>query len=213
VLTEIGFLLIRIEEDLCSKSLSRSDVDDWRVVLGKWRAHLHTINGWCTRYIHNVKVLGINDEQRLKTTSADALNDAQKEQRRRLEVVIQEMERFQLRIKVVLEHVESTFTALIGTMQITQAGQVGKITLLAFFFLPLTLVVSVFSMNLAVRSYSTYLCVDIVAHQFAELSCQRNPMVVGARVFSRGVGCDECGILFSILLDQMPSEIAKSKGH
>lgn len=144
VLTEIGYLLIRIEEDLCSKRLSGSDADKWRVELGKWRAHLHTINGWCTRYIHNVKVLGINDDERLRSTG---FNTAQKELRQRLEIVIHDMELFQTRIRIVLDHVESTFTALIGTIQIAQAGQVGRITMLAFFFLPLTLVVGVFGMH------------------------------------------------------------------
>ena len=92
VLTEVGFYLIGIEKRLASKHVPRQDVDEWRVKLGQWRAHLHTINGWCTRYVHNIKVLRINDEDNAR---AGQLSLEQEQIQQRLESVILDADKFQ----------------------------------------------------------------------------------------------------------------------
>ncbi|KAK8151239.1 hypothetical protein IWX90DRAFT_58600 [Phyllosticta citrichinensis] len=107
----------------------RTDLDALKLNMGKWRSHIFSshILQW-----HIQQITKDSADQHLQET----------------------LEKFGSKLNGSLRHYDSSFTALIGTMSInestraiSQAEEATKLTQLAFFFIPLTFVVGVFSMN------------------------------------------------------------------
>ena len=151
VLKSVELLVNNIDRHMARATDSLNElVQRGRLVLGLWPAYLHTMYAWPTQHVRNLELLEASMRSDCETTATSAMQEE-------VRALIQDFHDLQLRTKGVLEHAESTFQALMGTMSIlesqkaiNEAEEVTKLTQLAFFFIPLTFVAGIFGMNLGV---------------------------------------------------------------
>lgn len=127
--------------------------------MGKWRSYLHSTFNNCNsrkNLEHTFLILRVGGDT--ETTEA---TPGHREVRAEIHQAFQDVK---TNIDAVIRHFESTFNALMATMNIIESDKAIKeaeyasnLTQLAFFFIPLSLVAGVCGMNLAVSTYLTLL--------------------------------------------------------
>ena len=153
VLKEIDQAIWEIDRSMECNDKAREAIQYWRRNMGCWRAHLHWLQGSLTEVSSALKSV-----QSLSPIASDLRSFSHGNepicQGRNSQTCYQEL---RLKHETTLAHCESTFTALMATMSIiesekaiNEAEEVTKLTHLAFIFIPLTYVASIFGMNLAV---------------------------------------------------------------
>ena len=150
----LGHIDRKMEDD-CNL---RQSIGPWRSLFGRWRAYLYSKDRSISEILRNVKNLQeAYAEKQAKVSDGPIHATGQLEQQH---------EQLNFKLAAVLKHFESSFGALMATMSIlesqaaiAEAGEVSKLTKLAFFFIPLTFAAGVCGMNLAVSH--SYLCAPV----------------------------------------------------
>lgn len=156
--------LSQIEEGLCQIDLEMCQdqsvlrwIGYWRLLVGSWRSYLHSR----TRFPSQLDlVISDTEESEDGDESDHVIIEKDPVDGFRDVLTIQALhESLPERLQAVTVHSEGTFTALMATMSmiesekaIREAESVGRLTELAFFFIPITLAAGIFGMN--IREFS-----------------------------------------------------------
>ncbi|KAK8180676.1 hypothetical protein BC567DRAFT_221415 [Phyllosticta citribraziliensis] len=129
--------LQEIDKEMIFSKVLKQMMEGWQWIMGHGRAYIHSRR----HFYHQV---------------ARALEDI-KYPRELIEQILEESQRNNFKLESIQRHLDSTFSALIGTMSIKESSKVireaehvTQLTQLAFFFIPLTFVAGVFGMNFKV---------------------------------------------------------------
>lgn len=167
ILDDTFEVLTGMETSLDSIGLSMSIDEDvrgfernWRDLFGKWKNGL-------TRQEKSIEygIKAIKHSQSVKSVFNDYVatsspSTAQENFMPSIPSFLEELQGIKADIEKVVRRTEATFNSLMATMSIiesrraiAQAESVTKLTSLAFFFIPLTLCATVFSINVVVSVY------------------------------------------------------------
>jgi len=151
VLFELGRGLDEVELCLGKDQEVRSSVPQWRDYLGRWRntlAHL----GSSVSYMMETFEQQHTGQRQGRQLIHGRLDDASAQMMLwRIGQVNSELKAARSRIETAFQALMSTLSILESQRAIAQAESISKLTQLAFFFIPLSFIATVFGMNVIVR--------------------------------------------------------------
>jgi len=151
VLFELGRGLDEVELCLGKDQELRSSVPQWRDHLGRWRntlAHL----GSSVSYMMETFEQQHTGQRQGRQLIHGRLDDASAQMMLwRIGQVNSELKAARSRIETAFQALMSTLSILESQRAIAQAESISKLTQLAFFFIPLSFIATVFGMNVIVR--------------------------------------------------------------
>ncbi|KAK4163102.1 hypothetical protein QBC43DRAFT_265083 [Cladorrhinum sp. PSN259] len=151
VLRSMSRVLDTIELDLHNDIVLQESMPMWREQLGKWRNALFHQSGSLERVAEDLatKGDGLWDSSVRPSRAAVATDHSPEHRpRRRIERLEEDLNRTSRRIETTFQALMSSITIVESERAIKEAESVSKLTQLAFFFIPLSLVSSVFGMNI-----------------------------------------------------------------
>ncbi|RSL41210.1 hypothetical protein CEP54_015893 [Fusarium duplospermum] len=150
VLFEVSRGLDIIELSLSKDAELRSAVHHWRDYLGRWRNSLSHLS-WSTSSMleelkHNLEEVNAPSSP-LVASSRRMKASALKHKVRQVTQLYNDLQTIATRVETTFEALMSTLSILESQRAITQAETISKLTHLAFFFIPLSFVATVFGME------------------------------------------------------------------
>ena len=151
VLSDFREALDYIDETMSEDSIIRSSLHNWRDLLGRWRKKFANEPRFLDYIMDRLRSVESERNSDLPSNAADIVLDKDSQPG------ISDFEKIYKESMELASRANATFQAIMSTMAIiesqkaiTQAEEISKLTELAFFFIPLTFVASLFGMNVAV---------------------------------------------------------------
>ena len=164
VLAQMSCTLDLIELSLSDDRVLQSSMPLWRDMLGRWRNSLFHQSTSLTYLLDSLKSdVGTLGSAADKAAGRDSMT-------RRLSRLDKKLERTRARIEAAFQALMSTMSIVESERAIQETEAVSKLTYLAFFFIPLSLVAGVFGMNVIVSPPNFLdlgICVDVVPKEFS----------------------------------------------
>jgi len=149
VLASVNTMLDDVDLMMADDNSLKRQIGNWRRIYGMWKSRLYGVRSWANETKRNMQLA-----RAIPMRPGEQVNMAGNAN---WSVLERDIEKLCVDADLGLKRFESTFGALMATMSIVEsqvaikeAAEVSKLTKLAFFFIPLTLVAGVFGMNLAV---------------------------------------------------------------
>lgn len=175
VLYKLIDTLDKIDLKMAEDKVVQEFIRDWRKLFGTWRVHLNHVD----RFVSPIQAFkdliqhrkGCRQIPQSSLTTHSEIKDSPPENPS--DLLTERLAKVNSKSSYALRRCEATFAALMSTMTIIEsqlaiqeASQVSKVTKLAFFFIPLSFVSSVFGMNIAV---------GVISINLLMLLCASNP--------------------------------------
>ncbi|KAK4170801.1 hypothetical protein QBC36DRAFT_341270 [Triangularia setosa] len=149
VLFELGRGLDEVELYLGEDQKLRSSVPQWRDYLGRWR---NTLANLRTSVRYMMEKFEQHSKRRPRQLVPPYGDDMDQTISWRLKQVDAELEVIRSRVETAFQALMSTLSILESQRAIAQAESISKLTQLAFFFIPLSFIATVFGMKVTVSS-------------------------------------------------------------
>jgi Mg2+ and Co2+ transporter CorA len=145
VLVEMSCTLDLIELALSDDKVLQSSMPMWRDMLGRWRNSLFHQSFSLSYLLESLR----SDTEALSPAAGTTIGGALLT--RKISRLKEDLERMRSRIEAAFQALMSTMSIVESERAIKAAEAISKLTYLAFFFIPLSLVASIFGMNVGVR--------------------------------------------------------------
>ena len=149
VLTHLNGVLDRMDISMSSDDTLRNSLKDWRNKFGRWRKGLLQVHRSLV-YVRRVVGQSPSRDHAIPNDPLAQHQPSQNSDQIEISDVDDELQATRTRIDGTFQAIMSTMSMIESQKAIIQAETVGKLTSLAFFFIPLSFVTGIFGMNVVV---------------------------------------------------------------